>query len=305
MKKYILILLGILLLLKMDAQQWGLYTLYAPKSSNKAYLIDTNDTPATYKTWTFETSKKTAYSTYMIFGDTIVRSYSINNSVFNGGGTSGGVQKVDWNNNVTWDFTHSSTTYCLHHEICPMPNGNVLMISYELKTAAQLTQAGSSTSLTTGIWSEKLIEVQPTGPTTGDIVWEWHLWDHLCQNNNATKDNYVTSIPDNKHLMNLNYKTTKDWWHMNGIDYNEELDLIAISSHNMNEVYIIDHSTTTAQAAGHSGGRCGKGGDFLYRWGNPAAYGLTGTTNFNVVHDAHFVPSDNPNYPSYFCAYNN
>jgi len=35
---------------------------------------------------------------------------------------------------------------------------------------------------------------------------------------------------------------------------------------------VIDHSTTTAQAAGHSGGTYGKGGDLLYRWGNPNAY---------------------------------
>ncbi|MFH2095169.1 MAG: T9SS type A sorting domain-containing protein, partial [Bacteroidota bacterium] len=131
---------------------------------------------------------------------------------------------------------------------------------------------------------------------------------HLCQNYNSSKDNYVTSIIDNPQLLNINYAgagNLPDRWHMNGIDYNEELDQIVISIHFMNSVFVIDHSTTTAEAAGHTGGNSGKGGDFLYRWGNPASYGASGTTIFNTIHDAHWVSSDNPNYPDYLAAYNN
>ena len=63
-----------------------------------------------------------------------------------------------------------------------------------------------------------------------------------------------------------------------------------MSSHNLNEWYVIDHSTTSTEAATHSGGNSGKGGDFLYRWGNPLAYQATGTAILNVTHDAHWVP---------------
>ncbi|MBU0489977.1 MAG: aryl-sulfate sulfotransferase [Bacteroidetes bacterium] len=296
--------------LTISAQQWGLYTLYATKNGTKAYLIDTANTPATYKTWTFSSTKKSSYSTYLIYGDTLVRTYTNTSNVLTGGGMSGGIQKVAWDGTVTWDFQYSSSTYCSHHDICPMPNGNVLLISYDVRSAAEATQAGASANKI--YWSDKIIEVRQTGPATGEIVWEWKLWDHLCQNYNSSKDNYVTSIVDNPQLSDINYTvnvppfgTNIDYWHMNGIDYNEELDQIVVSAHMMNEAYVIDHSTTTAEAAGHTGGIYGKGGDFLYRWGNPAAYGATGTTDFNVIHDAHWVSSDNPNYPNYLCGYNN
>ena len=303
---YLLVLLGILFLTfsafsQLKAQSsWGDYTLYASMNGTKAYLIDLNGT--IYHQWTFPSTKKTGYSTYLLPGGNLVRTVVNPGNVINGGGGTGCVQKVDWNGIVFWDFVYSSSTYCLHHDICPLANGNVLMISYEVKTAPQAVQAGSATSIT--IWSEKIMEVQPTGATSGNVVWEWHVWDHLSQNVNSTKDNYVTSISDHPELFNINYQTSKDWLHMNGIDYNVALDQITFSSHYLNEVYVIDHSTTTAEAAGHTGGNSGHGGDLLYRWGNPAAYSISATANFNVVHDAHFVPADCPK-AGYIAAFNN
>src|SRR5262249_6705360 len=64
-----------------------------------------------------------------------------------------------------------------------------------------------------------------------------------------------------------------DWLHMNAVSYDPELDLIVASSPHLSEIWILDHSTTTEQAAGHKGGRYGKGGDLLWRWGNPQHYG--------------------------------
>jgi len=302
-----LLMIGVIVLsifpIKINAQQCGLYNFYATKDATTAKLVDT--TGALYKIWTFSSANK--YSAYLIPGDTIVRttSYTVAGAP-SGGGVTGKIQKITWNGTVAWEYTYSSTTTQMHHDICPMPNGNVLFISYDVKTATQATQAGSSTSST--FYSEKIVEIKPTGPTSGTIVWEWKLWDHMCQNYNSAKDNYVTSIINNSQLLNINYVGTgnlPDRYHMNGLDYNAELDQIVLSMHFMNSAFIIDHSTTNAEAAGHIGGNSGKGGDFLYRWGNPASYGATGTTMFNTIHDAHWISSDHPTYPNYLCGYKN
>lgn len=273
------------------AQSWGDYTLYSIQNSQTAVLLKNDNT--VYHSWSFSSTNKTGYSAYLLPGGELLRTVRYTPNSFSGGGQTGKLQKVAWNGTILWDFVYSTTTYAMHHDICPMPNGNVLLICYESKTAAQATQAGCSQNIV--IWSEKIVEVKQTGLTTGEVVWEWHLWDHLVQNLYPNKDNYETTIVDHPDRININYKTSKDWIHMNGIDYNPILDQIAFSSHNLNEIYVIDHSTTTAEAATGSGGNSGKGGRILYRWGNPTAYQATGTTIFNVVHDARWIPEGVPN----------
>lgn len=299
--KKLLLIICLLAFSSANAQKWGLYTLYSVKGSNTAFLMDTNNT--IYKTWTFANNKKTCFSSYLIPGDTLVRTVLYSGNVITGGPISGEVQKIDWNNNVVWDYIYSDSMHVTHHDICPMPNGNVLMIALDVKTAAEGTQAGGSVSMLRH--SDKIIEVQPTGPTSGIIVWEWNLWDHLCQTNNPAKDNYVTSLLLNPQLLNINYNNSIDFFHMNGIDYNPVLDQICFSSYTFSEIFVIDHSTTTTEAAGHTGGNSGHGGDLIYRWGNPAAYGASATAVFNVVHDAHWIAADHPYFPNYLCGFNN
>jgi hypothetical protein len=282
------------------SQQWGHYTLYSTMNGTTTYLVDTNGT--NFKTWSHTSTNRTCYSSHLLPGGTLLRSVARSGNSFTGGPICGQVQKLDWNGNVIWDFVYSTTDYCTHHDIHPMPNGNVLLIAYERKTAAEVTAAGCSLNIE--IWSEKIIEVEPVGLTGGNIVWEWKAWDHLVQNYDSTKANYHPSIVNNPQLLNINYLPKKDWIHMNGVSYNPMLDQITWSSHYLNEIYVIDHSTTTAEAAGHTGGNSGKGGDILYRWGNPAAYGATGTQILKVCHDAHWNPENVPN-PGYLSGFNN
>jgi hypothetical protein len=301
MKKWALQLLSLFALYATaQAQIYNGYTLYASQNSTTAYLVDSNGVN-TFHSWT-GLGSGIGYSCHLEPGGTLVRAAKATGVSFSGGPICGKITKHDYNGNLTWNYDYSTTNYCTHHDVHPMPNGNVLVIAYERKTATEVTAVGGTQSIE--MWPDKIVEIQPTGATTGTVVWEWKSWDHLMQNVDPNKPSYVTSLANNPQLLNINYKQAKDWQHVNGVDYNPILDQIAFSSHNHNEWYIIDHSTTTAEAAGHTGGNSGKGGDILYRWGNPPAYGASGTAILNVTHDAHWNGEDVPN-PGRLGGYNN
>ena len=156
------------------------------------------------------------------------------------------------------------------------------------KTQAEADQAGR-TNANGMVWAEKIVEIQPDFVNGGGtVVWEWHVWDHLVQEVDNTKDNFGV-VANSPELVNINYNPTNgpDWLHINGVDYNAELDQIVLSVFTFGEIWIIDHSTTTAEAAGHTGGNTGKGGDLLYRWGNPQAYQQGNANNQQLFRQHH------------------
>ncbi|MGI9134225.1 MAG: aryl-sulfate sulfotransferase, partial [Rhodoferax sp.] len=134
----------------------------------------------------------------------------------------------------------------------------------------------SNTSAQGFLLPDYVVEIKPSLPSGGSIVWEWHMWDHMIQNFDASKNNYGV-VADHPERVNPNGvgngKLAQFWNHVNGIDYNPTLDQIMISVRGNSELMVIDHSTTTAQAASHSGGKYGKGGDIIYRWGYAQQYG--------------------------------
>jgi hypothetical protein len=268
--------------------------LFAPINYGTTYLID--NTGAVNHTWS---SNYLPGESVRWLGDgTILR--TIKTEVHGYGGVGGGVQKVLWNGTVVWDFRYNTNGDLSHHDIMPLPNGNVLMIAWETKTRAEVIEAGRDPNSFIGdtFMPDHIIEVKPTGPTGGTIVWEWHVWDHLIQDYDPSKANYGV-IADHPELIDINYgynPVISDWTHTNSIDYNEEFDQILISVRNFNEIWVIDHSTTTEEAAGHTGGDSGKGGDLLYRWGNPIAYGAGTTSDKKLFsqHDASWIDQGLP-----------
>lgn len=270
------------------------YTMFYPADQHTIFLVD--NCGRLVHSWT-DTTYTPGNAVYLMDNGDVVacgKSAGQLNPVIDRGGAGEVVLRKNWNNEILWLYTYNSPNHRMHHDVAMLPNGNVLILAWELKTRAQAAHAGRDTtgSQLMALWPEHIVEVEPLGIDTGAIVWEWHAWDHLVQNRSLGLPNFGV-VGEHPERIDINYSssTGADWMHANSIDYNAELDQILISVPNFNEVWVIDHSTTTAEAASTAGGNSGRGGDLLYRWGNPAAYGRGGEQSQKLFfeHDARWL----------------
>ncbi|MFN2457258.1 MAG: aryl-sulfate sulfotransferase [Chitinophagaceae bacterium] len=298
------------------------YILYAVPNSASAYLI--NRKGEVVHEWKGNYGVLGAY--LQNDGSLVQIASDPDFPVFSGGGESGRLQKITWDGKLVWDFEYANEKEHAHHDFAVMPNGNILAIAWEARTAAEVLAAGRKPKLIpkAGLWPDKIVEIKPEVESGGKIIWEWHMWDHLIQDYDPKKRNYGNPA-DHPELLDINVGDTlpatisqdsldklkkmnrtrrnttihnrgSDVYHVNAIKYNVQLDQIAFSSPDLSEIFIIDHSTTTKEAAGHTGGRWGKGGDFLYRWGNPANYRRGDSTDRKLFfqHDVRWIEKGKP-----------
>jgi len=277
--KVITTLITLFVFLSVDAENWGKYTLIAPQGSATVKLIDLEGN--TFKTWNL--SGNNGYTCVLTPDRCIVR------LVGGTGGNAGSrVEKIDWDGNVVWRYTIAA-----HHDICVLPNGNVLATVATSATSSELSEVGFTGGTTTVANSVKYDKIVEIDGVNQEIVWEWRFIDHLVQNVKSSASNYGEPS-DNPQRFNIQIRGDNgynDWQHMNGLDYYPQRDQIVFSCKYLKEIFVIDHSTTTAEAKTSSGGLSGKGGDFLYRWGYPSNYGktVTSTNTFGTIHNASWV----------------
>jgi len=210
-----------------------------------------------------------------------------------------------------WEFYVADETYLHHHDVCPLPNGNILVLAWEGKTKEEAIAHGRDPEEVDdeGLWPDCVLELKPVFPDQAEIVWEWHAWNHLIQNSDPTLPKYgdpasapgrvdihaglnrpVESREEIERLAALGYagdappepdhgppvgrrdrpgRGRADWFHTNSISWNQQLDQILLSVRRLHEVWVIDHSITTEEAAGPKG-------EILYRWGNPSSWSQGG-----------------------------
>jgi hypothetical protein len=298
------------------------------------------------------TSERTPSSVYLCDDGSILRHEQIEgNKVFAGGGICGRISRMDWDGKEVWSYTLANEDQTTHHDARMLPSGNVLVIVWDFRYREDVLAAGRDEKHVPdkGLWPDALLEIKPTLPEGGEVVWEWHAWDHLVQDHDkdALDFGVVADLPgridinyDHKGVTALSAEELakqaqieedmkalgyaggsedeeeddappagaapaapgfgdgfgSDWMHTNTLDYDPVRDLIVLSSPHLSEIWILDHSTTTEQAAGRSGGKYGKGGEILWRWGNPKNHGAGAKADQKLFyqHDVQFIPQGFP-----------
>ena len=260
------------------------YILVNDAAANRVYLMD-KEARLLYE-WTL--TNNIGNDVFLLPNGKLLASLESDNPQIKLGGKGGRLQFIDPDGTVDWDFIYSSLDGETHHDVELLPNGNIIAMVWEERSSIDALQAGFS--LDTNVVVESIIEVNPN---TNEIVWEWHSWDHLIQNQDETKNNHGV-ISEHPERININYaagsenptENKGDIMHANGIAYDKLNDVILLSVNFYSEIWVIDHSTSTQEAASSEGGNYGKGGDLVYRFGNPEAY--DNTIGERLFHNNHF-----------------
>jgi hypothetical protein len=217
-----------------------------------------------------------------------------NPKLYEDGHIVGNFKEYDWDGNLVWQWSVPSdrTNIRPHHDMRRIYNKKLkehtyMGVVYYYLTKEEAVAAGCDSSKSySGAYSDGLIEVDKNGT----IIWEWNFLEHGIQDVNPEWPNYVgkgKTIADYPDKVDLNWITdanrqratpvpgvTRDWQHVNAMDYNEDLDHVAINAKHFSEFYVIDHGATFIpnDPKGSKELASGDKGDFIYRFGNPSAY---------------------------------
>jgi len=240
-------------------------------------------------------------------GDTTHNSATIADPLAKGvGGDYDTLLELDWNSNVIWhgnDYFYK-TNYASHHDFKKIWNKTLGAYTYIALTTNAYYKSDAvaqgadpqydkaSGGYANGWSPDGVVEVNQAGET----IWRWTFGDHLVQNYDATKTaNFTTVLGypargstygqpvdfpgkiDLNHLPDNLQGPCKDWTHCNSLDYHDALGHIVFNAKHTSEIYVVDHDATFVSGTdwqANFDAAQSDAGDFIYRFGNPANYGM-------------------------------
>ncbi|WP_224485523.1 aryl-sulfate sulfotransferase [Robertkochia aurantiaca] len=272
------------------AQKQDGYVLINDPGNDRVYLMEKEDGSVFYE-WTL--ADPLGNDVELFEDGTLLACLGVTDPDFTFGGFGGKIAVLNPDGSEKWSLKHASPEHIAHHDAEMLPNGNILFMVWERMEGAVAVENGYNRGQE-NIYLESLIEIDPA---TDAVVWKWNSADHLVQDVDDNRQNFGV-VAENPGKIDVNYfddivtdnLDNGDFMHANGLTYDAQRDLIFLSVNYFSEVWVIDHSTTTAEAAGSEGGNYGVGGDLVYRFGNPSAYdNAQGERRFFNVHTPVFV----------------
>ena len=121
-----------------DTRAFNGYTLFAPKHNTMVYLIDNEG--RVVNRW--DTEYEPGQSVYLLENGHLLHCCFTKNGNFTRGGEGGRLEEYDWEGNLVWEFEYSTDKVLSHHDIAPLPNGNVLLLAVEYKSQEECIEAG-------------------------------------------------------------------------------------------------------------------------------------------------------------------
>ncbi|MEM7038884.1 MAG: aryl-sulfate sulfotransferase, partial [Bacteroidota bacterium] len=199
------------------------YTLIAPILAPEIYLID--NCGEIVHQW--GDSLEPANAQFILPNGDLLRTATGPglNTTINGGGAGGYLQILDWDGHLRWSYVLANDSVRAHHDLEPLPNGNVLVLAWEEIDEAACLEAGRDPEILPNrkLWPEVIYELRPIFPDGAEIVWEWHLWDHIVQDFDSSKANFgdVSASPGRLDLNFINGWVNNpgeaDWVHFNTV----------------------------------------------------------------------------------------
>ncbi|KAK3282619.1 hypothetical protein CYMTET_9651 [Cymbomonas tetramitiformis] len=289
------------------------FTLISPVNDKSSFLIDNYGNVA--RVWddsrVFE-SKDELYSdgsrasivlsTQSTYDDSITASIETYDTNGRSQWTWSGKNLLEKYYNIT--STQLSAPVGVTHDVLQLPSGNYLTIfGVPMTDEAALSVGWSNFADDNLLKRDLIIEIDNA---TSDVVWIWDPIEHIVQDLHPELATYgepslhpelidPNYIQKRKNLYEEFNSVEGQLTHFSGLYYDETHDQILVSEAiRYSEIWILDHSALVT--SGHTGGRYGKGGDILYRWGNAEAYGL-GSVDSNILritHDPHLIEDGLP-----------
>ena len=206
-------------------QTYDGYTLFAPQSGRNVYLIDMLGNVV--HQW--DLPYLPADYGYLLENGRLLIAGRTGKSPVTFGGNGGILMEMNWEGEVVWSYEEPT----LHHDFCRMPNGNTMVLGWELIPSDMVKRVKGGlpgTEHPQGIWCDYFREITPDGKT----VWEWHCQEHLD--------------PEEDVICPLNSR--KEWTHANACEVLPDGNILT-SFRVISTVAIIDRQS----------------GLFLWKWG--------------------------------------